>query len=400
MPLKMRNEEKKQFLARARAEYARTRGRKAKGQLIDAVVQFVGYKCRKQAIRALNSKVPAPGKGKRGRVKKLDARQVEVLREIWFALDQPCGKRMQPVLGTWVSCWEKQHGALNPPMPAVSASTLDRVPGAFKLCKPAERDDRLQLASLKKSIPYVDRRKAVDTPGVLSADTVAHCGGDMSGDFAWTLTVTDELTGWTRTRAIWNKGQYATCCALGYILRHLPFRVRSINTDNGSEFINYHLQRFIKERLKTCKVTRSRPNRKNDNARVEERNLRMVRECVGYERLDDESFVRLLNRIYNASNLLANHFHTWQRVVSKERKGSKVIRHMDTPTTPYERLLGHLKEGGRKKRLQDFHESLDPWKLRKEMQEAMTALVRRLEAVRLGRRAGRPGAQGEACQTD
>jgi len=76
-----------------------------------------------------------------------------------------------------------------------------------------------------------------------------------------------------------------------------PFRVRSINADNGSEFINYHLQHSLKGHYKTSEVTRSSPNKKNDNARVEERNLHVVWECVGYERLDDERCVRELKRL-------------------------------------------------------------------------------------------------------
>ncbi|MGN0868437.1 MAG: transposase family protein [Akkermansia sp.] len=170
-------------------------------------------------------------------------------------------------------------------MPDISAATLDRVLSRCKLQKQQERDATLQLSHFKKSIPFVDRTEKISTPGFLSVDTVAHGDGDMAGDFVWTLTVTDELTGWTQTRAIWNKGQYGTCCALDDILRRLPFRIRGINTDNGSEFINHHLQRFLREKYKICKVTRSRPNRKNDNARVEERNLHVVRECVGYQRV-------------------------------------------------------------------------------------------------------------------
>ena len=235
------------------------------------------------------------------------------------------------------------------------------------------------------------------TPGFLSVDTVAHCEGDMAGDFVWTLTVTDELTGWTQTRAIWNKGQYGTCCALDYILRRLPFRMRGINTDNGSEFIKRHLQRFLREKYKTCKVTRSRPNRKNDKTRVEERNLHVVRACVGYQRLDDAGYVKLLNRIYRAHNLLVNHFQTRQRVSGKQRRGSKVIRSMDKPRTPYARVMEHLKDGGRKERLRAYHDGLNPWELA-EMQTAMTALVRRIESVALGHRGGCPDDLRQACQ--
>ena len=389
MPLKMRKQERKQFVERAKREYAHAGSRKEKSALIDAVVQFVGYKSRKQAIRVLNRQGKSKMSRKKGRRKKLSIQETDVLREVWFAMGQPCGKRMQPALGEWLGRLEKRPGVDIEKLLGISAATLDRELAQFKVRKAEEKEEMLHLTSLKKSIPYVDRRAKLTEPGQLSADTVAHCNGDMSGDFVWTLTVTDELTGWTQNRAIWNKGQFVTCAALVYILREMPFRARSINTDNGSEFINHHLQRFLKEHYKTCTITRSRPNKKNDNARVEERNLHVVRECIGYERLGDERFVRALNRIYKANNLLINHFQTWSRVESKERRGTRVIRRMDKPQTPYQRVMKHLKEGTRKQRLRATHEALNPWVLRAEIQAGMTAMRRLFEEIQLGCSGGR-----------
>lgn len=384
-------------MERARWEYAHVRRRKEKSALIDAVVQFVGYKSRKQAIRALNRKGKSKEGRKSGRRKKLTFQETDVLREVWFAMGQPCGKRMQPGLREWLERMEKRHGVDIEKLLGISAATLDRELAQFKVRKAAEKEETLHLTSLKKSIPYVNRHEKLTEPGHISADTVAHCNGDMSGDFVWTLTVTDELTGWTQNRAIWNKGQYATRAALAYILREMPFRKRSINTDNGSEFINHHLQGFLKEEYKTCTITRSRPNKKNDNARVEERNLHVVRECIGYERLGDERFVGALNRIYRANNLLINHFQTWSRVESKERRGTRVIRRMDTPQTPYQRVMKHLKDGSRKQRLKAIHDSLNPWELRAEIQAGMTAMRRLFVEIQLGCSGGRRCNRKETC---
>ena len=397
MPLKMKMQERKRFVERARWEYAHARRRKDKSALIDTVVQFVGYKSRKQAIRILNRKKKSKEGRTRGRSKKLTLQETDMLREVWFAMGQPCGKRMQPALGAWLESMEKRQAVDIEKLQSISAATLDRELARFKVRKAGEKEDMLHLTSLKKSIPYVNRQAKLTEPGHLSADTVAHCNGDMSGDFVWTLTVTDELTGWTQNRAIWNKGQFATCTALAYILREMPFRIRSINTDNGSEFINHHLQRFLKEHYKTCIITRSRPNKKNDNARVEERNLHVVRECIGYERLGDEHFVRALNRIYRANNLLINHFQTWSRVESKERRGTRVIRRMDKPQTPYQRVMNHLKEGARKQRLKAVHESLNPWVLRAEIQAGMTAMRRLFEEIQFGCSGDRRCNRKETC---
>ena len=121
--------------------------------------------------------------------------------------------------------------------------------------------------------------------------------------------MTDDLTLWTNNRAIWNKGQEATCKAFLYLLREMPFMIRSINTDNGEDFINCHLQRMIKEKHKRRALTRSRPYRENDNARAEERNRQKGGELIGYERMEEEErCVFLLNQVYRHHNLLTNFF--------------------------------------------------------------------------------------------
>ena len=283
----------------------------------------------------------------------------------------PCAKLMHPMLQDWVEARKKSQDLATEysdvKLPKLSAATIDRALSAFKLNKPKKTDDRLDLQRLKQSIPIVNRKEEVIDPGHLSIDTVAHCGGNLAGNFAWTLTVTDELTLWTQNRAIWNKGREGTCAALVHILREMPFRIRSINSDNGSEFINYHLQGFIKEKYKTCKVTRSRANFKNDNARVEERNRRLVREVVGDERLDDERFVYLLNRLYKWVNLQHNHFIASMRLLKKETCGRRIIKRYDKARTPYARVLENMKEGGRKERFIKLHESLNPWIIQKEI---------------------------------
>ncbi|MEE1147384.1 MAG: transposase family protein, partial [Bacteroidaceae bacterium] len=185
--------------------------------------------------------------------------------------DQPCGKRLHPMLPTWLQAYSKRQEideASKRRILSVSPATLDRV---LRDCKVDEihKANKQTISALKQSIPIIDTTRKIDVAGHLYADTVAHCGDSIRGNFVWTLTVTDDLTLWTLNRAIWNKGQDATCTAFLYLLREMPFMVRSINTDNGSEFINYHLQRMLKERYKRCKLTRSRPYKKNDNARAE-----------------------------------------------------------------------------------------------------------------------------------
>ena len=371
MHLMMSGKEKERFVLRSRLLYGKCTTRSQKSAIIDDLMQYIGYKSRKYAITVLTQSQNRQKRKKKGRRKILDTKQVELLREIWAGMGYPCAKLMQPMLRDWVESRRKSQDFpaeySDVKLPELSAATIDRALSAFKLNGPKKADDRLDLERLKQSIPIVNRKEEVIEPGHLSIDTVAHCGGNLAGSFAWTLTVTDELTLWTQNSAIWNKGREGTCAALQYILRELPFRIRSINSDNGTEFINYHLQDFIKKKYKTCKVTRSRPNFKNDNARVEERNRRLVREVVGDERLDDVRFVYLLNQLYKWVNLQHNHFIASMRLEKKEQCGRRIIKRYDKARTPYMRVLEKMKEGGRKERFIRLHESLNPWTIKNKI---------------------------------
>lgn len=252
---------------------------------------------------------------------KLHPQDIQILKLLWLKSNQPCGKRLHAMLPLWLHALSKRHEIDEASMERildVSPATLDRALSRFKV-----DDSRLMhkqsISALKQSIPIINATRKITTPGHLYADTVAHCGNSTKGSFVWTLTVTDDLTLWTNNRAIWNKGQEVTGTAFLYLLREMPFMIHSINTDNGSAFINYHLQRLLKEMYKRCKRTRSRPYKKNDNVRAEERNRHKVRELIGYERIDEPECVYLLNQVYRYHNLLTNFFVASTRLASKEK---------------------------------------------------------------------------------
>jgi hypothetical protein len=138
---------------------------------------------------------------------------------------------------------------------------------------------------LKSQIPirtWADWDDAV--PGFVEIDLVGHEGGNSSGEFCFTLTVTDIATGWTINRSVRNKAQRWVLEALVYVSSVFPFPIRGIDSDNGSEFINEHLLRYCEQHEIT--FTRSRPGNKNDGAHVEQKNWARVRELVGYYRYD------------------------------------------------------------------------------------------------------------------
>ncbi len=88
-------------------------------------------------------------------------------------------------------------------------------------------------------------------------------------------------------------------------------------------------------------ISRSRPYQKNDNAHVEQKTDDKVRKLVGYYRYDTEQELKLLNLLYERSDLLENFFIASAKLSEKIRddKGRVIRRVHDKPTTPYQRLM-------------------------------------------------------------
>jgi hypothetical protein len=176
-------------------------------------------------------------------------------------------------------------------------------------------------------------------PGFVEIDLVGHEGGDNNGDFACSLTVTDIATGWTEVRTVRNKAARHVFCALVEIQAALPFPLLGIDSDNGSEFINYHLLTWCTDQQIT--FTRSRPANSNDGCHVEQKNWDIARRTVGYWRYDTPGEIAILNRIWPTLSPLINLFTPQQKLRSKTRTGAKVTKTYDRAQTPYQRLLGH-----------------------------------------------------------
>jgi len=159
--------------------------------------------------------------------------------------------------------------------------------------------------------------------------------GNSSGEFCFTLTVTDIATGWTINRSIKNKAAVWVFEAIRHVIAQFPFPILGIDSDNGSEFINAHLLGYCVENKIT--FTRSRPGNKNDGAHVEQKNWTHVRELVGYLRFDTEAELGVLNRIWELDRVYTNYLLAQQKLVSKQRHGAKVTKKYDRATTPFGR---------------------------------------------------------------
>lgn len=357
----------------------KNRGRKGKSRLLDEFCEQYGYN-RKHAIKLLRGQIGDGSKArarKKGRPPEYGFEVVEALKEIWLASEQPCGKRLKGMIQEWLPYYPKSLSEkTRQDLGCISASQMDRLLAPFKAKHRKRLCGTKPGTLLKTQIPIKTDHWDIHQPGYMEADTVAHCGTSLEGDFIWSVVLTDIHSGWTSLRGVWNKGAHGVIEAIREMEKALPFELKGFDSDNGSEFLNHHLLKYFQERKKTpVQFTRSRPYHKNDNAHVEQKNWTHARQLLGYERLDDPNQLTLINQLYKSWELFQNFFCSNLKLKSKTRVGSKWIKRYHPPSTPYRRLLvsNHLTPT-QKQNLQKLHASLNPFQLKLHIEK----LLRRL----------------------
>ena len=237
--MNMSQDLKTELLPKLRARYAR-RDRDGKSRLLDDLCEDYGYE-RKYAIKLLRDRVPAPaGRAHPGPEPRYTLIE-PVVRTIWLAAEQPCGKRLAPALPLWLRHYERHHDQLSPRqrelLGQVSPATLDRLLAPARAQQPLRGRCGTKPGTLLRTEIPIRTAWDVRRPGYLEADSVAHCGASLAGDFIWSLTYTDIVSQWTEGRAVWNKGAAGVVAATRTMEAELPFVLLGFDCDNGSEFL-------------------------------------------------------------------------------------------------------------------------------------------------------------------
>jgi hypothetical protein len=322
-----------------------TAGLEHKKKLIDEAVALFGYH-RKAAIRALGARPPVPRVAViTGRPREYDEVALRpVLRTIWSAANYPCGRRLAGMMADWVASYEAHEksvsASVREQLLAASARTLDRLLHPLRI--QARRPSLTRPGSLlRQQIPIRGSVWEENKPGWLEVDTVALCGGNAAGDYVWMLDAVDYATTWVSTRALWNRGQEGTLAALMDLEQCLPFPLLGLDSDNGGEFLNYHVLAWLQKRPRPVFMTRSRPYKKDDNAHIEQKNWTHVRQWFGYERHDNHEVVDRLNALARGPlSQMLNFFHASLKLEHKERTAAGKVRRVYNPArTPLQRVL-------------------------------------------------------------
>lgn len=221
----------------------------------------------------------------------------------------------------------------------MSAATIDRY------LAPART--RLSIKGISTTTPAtllrnsITIRKCTDEapggPGVIEADTVAHCGPTLVGEFARTVTMTDIRTGWTENASIRNNARKWIIGAIQELQGRFPFPMTLFASDNGSEFINHDVAAWLQ--AKDIAQTRSRPYKKNDQATVESKNNHVVRKHAFYWRYDTPTELEVLNQLWSLVSLRLNFFTPTKKPTGYSTNGDgRRRRTYDTPATPWQRV--------------------------------------------------------------
>ena len=380
--------------------------RKEKRAILSEFCANAGYN-RKYAIRLLNGPRPENSwRPPRRRGVSYSQPTVAVLTAVWEAAGYPWSVRLKALLPAWMP-WIRKRFRLRP-----------EVEKQLLQISPRQIDRRLQTAKtqrrrriygrtkpgylLKHHIPVKTDGWDVQSPGFTEVDLVSHSGNSASGEFAHTLNVTDIHTTWTESRAVLGRGEEAVKRALNEIAGVLPFRLRGVDSDNGSEFINWHLKRWCEQ--KDIQLTRGRPYKKDDNAHIEQKNWTHVRKLLGWERYDTHEAVEAINDLYRHElRLWLNLFLPSVKLLKKVRVGSKVRRVYDGPRTPFERVRMCCGTTDRQQvvRFEEFRKTLDPFQLARTIERKLERIYG-LANRRLSPRQERETTRGrrEGCGKD
>lgn len=372
-------DERRKYLKRVRPRYQRA-DRAGRGALLTEMAAVTGLH-RKSLTRLL----AAPSLERRTRRRQRgwaygpEVRRVVAL--VWESLDYVCAERLTPaLLPTARHLAAFGECQLSPEVEArlgrISRATVQRMLAAMPRPVPRlPRGGPEQANRARRDVPMGRLPWDTREPGHFEVDLVHHCGASTAGEYVHTLQMVDVATGWSERAAVLGRSQVAMEAGFRRILGRLPFPVRQLHPDNGSEFFSDHLVRFWGEHIAGLTLSRSRPYHKNDT---------LVRAYLGYGRLDTPAQAAALDQLYEQLWLYYNLFQPVLRLAEKALADGKLRRKWDAAATPYRRLVATGVLGD------DWRATLDarrartnPRQLRRDIYDGLACLWRPAEVAAL-----------------
>lgn len=364
---------KKEYIETVRLRYQKAKKRSDKKQIIDEVVANLN-RSRKHVIKILNGKYYKDKRRRHRTRPPIYPYELNVpLTKIWEVGGKPCSKNLKPQIPELIKKLKQFNEIELNDMEEcllckMGTSTIDRL-----LNYQRKKNQLKGISGTKKSpllktlIPIRTNFDEIDEPGHVEQDCVLHCGTSVFGYFAESLDTLDIDTHWNELTAFLHKTHRKVIGAFHEQRGRFPFPILSTDFDNGYEFINRGFYGYCKREY--IDFTRSRPYRKNDQAHIEGKNYQSIRKVVGYDRIETQEAVDLLNDIYkNEFRLLNNFFYATQKLKSKKRINGKIVKKYGKAKTPYQRVLESKKvDKSTKLSLKEEYSKLNPAELQRNL---------------------------------
>ncbi len=364
-------DERRKYLKKMKPLYDQS-NRQERGQLLTQMEHVTGLH-RKSLTRLLGETSLERHLRSKQRTRTYGVEFERVVLTIWENLDYICAERLTPALPKMAEHLARfgvldMSEEIGEQLHSVSRATVARLLSGHR-----NRQYRLpqrgpELANqVTKGVPMGRIPWDIQQPGHFEVDLVHHAGSCTQGEYLHTLQMVDVATGWSERVAVLGRSQRAMEAGFRLILQRLPFPVKHLHPDNGSEFFNQHLVRFWGEEIAGVQLSRSRPYHKNDNRMVEQKNETLVRQYFGHERLEADQF-EAMNRLYDQMWNYYNLFQPVMHLKEKRFEHDQVKRRWDEARTPFERLIQtQVLQEEHAQRLQDLYERTNPYLLRKRI---------------------------------
>lgn len=379
--------ERYKYLRKQQREYRKS-NRRRRGELLNEMERITGLE-RKYLIGLMHGVIKRRARTvQRGCTYGSDFDNA--LLVIDEAMDYICAERLTPCL-PMIAQQLADHGELQltpkllGQLAEVSVSTVRRKQRKLRpkrnLWRLPRQRGRQQHNPVLAGVPMEVIAWNVSEPGHFEVDLVHHCGNSSDGDYVHTLQLVDVLTGWSTRVAVLGRSQRAMFDAFERALPQIPFPILELHPDNGSEFFNYHMVRFFKDKVVGVYLSRSRPFHKNDNRFVEQKNSTLVRAYLGDRRLDTVQQPLLLNRLYQKMNLYYNLFQPVLRLTEKclpdaESSSHRVRRRYAPAATPFDRLCAtQTLTVEQRRRLEELRATTNPRALHQEIYALLDQLL-------------------------
>jgi hypothetical protein len=378
--IRMTIDERRTYLRIMRIRYAGA-GKVERGQLLNEM-EVVTDLDRKTLIRLLHGDLARhPRPSQRGCTYGPDVD--DALRIISESYDFICAER----LGSWLPQMARHlarhnelilSASLEEQLGAISIPTVRRILQRITQDQPRlSRPAASKTSALLRDIPMTIIPWDIAEPGHFETDLVHHSGVSTRGQYMHTLQLIDVKTGWSERVALLGRSYQRMEDAFQRVLQRLPFPIRELHPDNGSEFFNAYLLAYWAKEVSGADLSRSRPYHKNDNRFVEQKNSSEVRAYFGTQRLDTiaqtSASTRLYDKLWVYYNLFQPVMHMDKKTFLPTEEGPvKVKRHYDDAKPPFDRLCAtNTLAPAKQEELERLRDKTNPRRLKQEIYDLL-----------------------------